>query len=270
MLAIRLVALQKSKGGVRPIAIGERTAVLTAVAKRCPQLFAFVNWAYAPPAELWVHGGTNGHERLWSTTGVRQGDPMGPLLFALGLQEHLETIASDFPDVRVLAYLDDVYLQGPTDAVHNSFSRFSHLCQSIGLDMATEKCEVWSRCSSEDAQVLSDKLGMKFAAEGFVAAGCPLGSEDFVQSHANSAADKVVQLIHRVLELPLSAQDKLLLLRRSLQLKILHLSRVAHKSDVLGAISKVEHEILAGIVHIIKCSDQASTARRAARTLFGN
>lgn len=44
--------------------------------------------------------------------------------------------------------------------------------------------------------------------------------------------------------LPVSAQDTQLFLRRSLQLRILHLARVACKSDVLGTISKVETESL--------------------------
>ena len=71
-----------------------------------------------------------------------------------------------------------------------------------------------------------------------------------------------MQRIKRVLALPLSAQDKLLILRKSLQLKILHLSRVTRKSDVVGANSKVEQEILAGILHIMKCSDaQVDTAQ---------
>ena len=78
-------------------------------------------------------------------------------------------------------------------------------------------------------------------------AGCPIGSSDFVQCEANDAADKVVQLIKRVLALPISAQDKLLLLRKSLQSKILHLSRIDRKSDVVGAIRKDEQEILVGI-----------------------
>ena len=68
---------------------------------------------------------------------------------------------------------------------------------------------------------------MKFADQGLVAAGCPLCSEAFVRSEANSA--KTVQLIKRVLELPLPAQDKQLLLHRSLQLRILHLARDARK-----------------------------------------
>lgn len=47
----------------------------------------------------------------------------------------------------------------------------------------------------------------------------------------NSAADRVVQIIKRVLELS-STKDTLVLLRRSLQLKTMHLSRVARRLDV--------------------------------------
>ena len=52
--------------------------------------------------------------------------------------------------------------------------------------MATEKCVVWSLADPADVDDLSDKLGMKFARHGFVAAGCPLGSDMFVQSEALS------------------------------------------------------------------------------------
>ena len=321
MLASRLLALQKSKGGIRPIAVGEvfmrfcclcaielcsdagpglapiqlgvgvaggaqcighalragakahpdhvtcatdfrnafntisRDAILQAVSERHPELFPFVHWAYSSPAELWVQGGPNGHELLWSTTGVRQGDPIGPLLFSLGLQGPLEEVARDFPEVRVVAYLDDVYLQGLPEHVEPAYRRLCELCKGIGLEMAPQKCEVWSPGDPAAAELLAESLGMKFADQGFVAAGCPLGSTEFVQQHADSAAEKVVSLIQRVLALPLSAQDKLLLLRRSLQLKILHLSRVARKAEVLDAVSKVEREIVAGILHIMKCSD---------------
>lgn len=51
------------------------------------------------PAELWLHSGRNGHERLWSTIGVRQGAPTGALMFALGLQEPFKKLGSKFLDV---------------------------------------------------------------------------------------------------------------------------------------------------------------------------
>jgi hypothetical protein len=124
--------------------------------------------------------------------------------------------------------------------------------QSKGLRKDPEKCEVLSEGNPKVAQKLADNLGMKFAGKGFLAAGCPLGSSEWVQSHANSSADKVVSLIQRVLELPFSAQDKLLL-RRSFWLKILHLPRVAHQSDVPDAISTVEKEIVAGVLFVMQC-----------------
>ena len=96
---------------------------------------------------------------------------------------------------------------------------------------------------------------MKFASQGLVAAGTPLGSEEFVKQHASTAAAGVMGVIHRVLALPLSAQDKLLLLRRSLQLKLFHLMRVAPKNDVLSALQGVEQEIVAGVLQIMNCSD---------------
>ena len=112
------------------------------------------------------------------------------------------------------------------------------------------------------ANALSKRLGMQFAYEGIVSAGCPPGTSDFVQYEANAATGKVVQLIKCVLAFPLSAQAKLLLLRKSVQLKILHSSRVTCKSDAVGGISEVEQEILAGILHIMKCSDaQVDTAQ---------
>jgi hypothetical protein len=121
---------------------------------------------------------------------------------------------------------------------------------------------VWSLGNPIAAAELAETLGMKHAARGLVAAGCPLGASEFVKEHADSAAGKVVELIERVLALPLSAQDKQLLLRRSSQMKILHLSNVAHKSDVLDAIRKVEGSIVDGILQIMKCSDaQVNTAQ---------
>ena len=113
---------------------------------------------------------------------------MGPLLFSLGMQDVLDTLEGEHPDVLLLAYLDDVSLQGPADAVEAAFHRFSQICKDIGLDMATEKCEVWSAGDPMGANALSKRLGMQFAYEGIVAAGCPIGSSDFVQYEANDAA----------------------------------------------------------------------------------
>ena len=89
--------------------------------------------------------------------------------------------------------------------------------------MVSEKYEVGYAGDCSYGHHLSESLGKQFPVQGFVGAGCPLGSHAFVQSEANSAADKTVHLIKCVLELPFSAQDKQMLLRGSLQSMILHL-----------------------------------------------
>ena len=43
-----------------------------------PELFSWAQWSYCCGDELWF-----GHYSVLSTTGVQQGDPMGPLLFSL-------------------------------------------------------------------------------------------------------------------------------------------------------------------------------------------
>jgi hypothetical protein len=76
------------------------------------------------------------------------------LLFALGLQGPLEDIVRDIPEVRVVAYFDDVYIRGPQGEVAQAFRRLCERCEAIGLVMATQKCEVWSRVLQGTRKVL--------------------------------------------------------------------------------------------------------------------
>jgi len=51
-----------------------RPAILDALGQRCPSMLPWVRQAFQP-APLLV-----GHEVIWSTRGVLQGDPLGPFL----------------------------------------------------------------------------------------------------------------------------------------------------------------------------------------------
>jgi hypothetical protein len=61
-----------------------RDRMLAAVAARCPALLPLAIWAYKQPSRLLVHQAPG--VIIHSQSGLRQGDPLGPLLFALALQ----------------------------------------------------------------------------------------------------------------------------------------------------------------------------------------
>jgi hypothetical protein len=99
-----------------------RTAVLQAVAARAPELLPFVQWVYSCPSRLWVAGREEGAPAILSTTGVRQSDPMNPLLFALALQQPLEESIAAVLNSHLVAIHDDVTLVALPEKVAALFS----------------------------------------------------------------------------------------------------------------------------------------------------
>ena len=80
----------------------DRAACLCGVRKYCPDI---LRWAH------WCLNGTS--TVVWDTskvdcvTGVQQGDPLGLLLFSVGLHGVIEDAVEQFPELRQLFFLDD-------------------------------------------------------------------------------------------------------------------------------------------------------------------
>ena len=64
-----------------------RHSIQQALSARCPELLAWFLSTYATPSPLYVQD-----HQLTSSTGVQQGDPLGPLYFSLGLHSLLESL----------------------------------------------------------------------------------------------------------------------------------------------------------------------------------
>lgn len=65
----------------------QRNYIFNKVGKDQPEILAWTQYCYHPAADL--HFRDN---RLLSSTGVQQGDPLGPLLFSLVLADLIDTI----------------------------------------------------------------------------------------------------------------------------------------------------------------------------------
>ncbi len=85
-----------------------RDAMLALTRKYFPRLFRWVEWCYANTSIL-----TFDAWEILSCEGVQQGDPLGPLLFSLVLQEVVKKIHDSIPTLKLNKwYLDDGVIIG--------------------------------------------------------------------------------------------------------------------------------------------------------------
>ena len=98
-------------------------------------LAAWAHWCYALPSRLIF-----GEYTLDSSSGVQQGDALGPLLFSLALQPILRDIRSLQGIDVAFAYLDDVVLCGDDAAIKQAVEILSHRARGIGLELNFGKC----------------------------------------------------------------------------------------------------------------------------------
>jgi hypothetical protein len=232
-----------------------RTPLLAAVAKHAPPLLPLATWAYAQPSRLLVHGAPAGTAPIQSQCGVRQGDAMASLLFALTTQDVLVGLRETHPDAPAVAYADDTHLQGSAAAVTAAFPDLQERSAAIGLQLRLDKCGAYS----PNAQLAADTaaaLGIQHLPDGMVCCGTPVGSDAFVTAHANSTADATCSSIADMLDTPLSAQEGFILLRSSLQQRITHLTRTAPWPLVGDAVERVEDKAAEAAFRILQIPEQ--------------
>jgi hypothetical protein len=84
-------------------------------------LYNIVTFLYAAPSQLC----TAALQDFFSTQGVRQGDSLGSILFALAIHHDLVTIRAAHPVVLIRAHLDDIQLFGPPRLVRACAGSFA-------------------------------------------------------------------------------------------------------------------------------------------------
>ena len=207
-------------------------AVLDAVREHCPQLLALVQFSYGAPAQLHVSGAAPGTVIL-SKCGVRQGDPLGPLLFALGLHSVLTCIKRDVPEVAAMAYLDDYSAVGRGPALRKVLGRLvgdgPGSARSIGLTVVPRKCGVFSphEGAQEECSLIQQTTGVPHRKDGLMLVGTPVGEDDFVRDAVAEKTGKVVRDVNKLMKLPPPClkQTKFQVLRQSLANRLNHLQR---------------------------------------------
>ncbi len=165
----------------------------------------FVRLSYASRTE-YVWADEEGEEHLiHQGEGGEQGDPLMPLLFSLGIHDALvEVAASLLPGEDLVAFLDDVYVLCRPERVRVVYDMLREALGRIaGIELHNGKTRIWNRAGSKPP--LIDDLGGDEGAwspAGVVILGVPVGTPDFVQSHAEERLAEEKKLLDEIAALP--------------------------------------------------------------------
>ena len=192
----------------------DREAFLKEVRRRMPGLAPWVDFCYSRPSKL-----VFGAHTIASECGVQQGDPLGPLLFALALQPVLQELASSrVPGglELVFSYLDDLCLAGEASAVASALSTLKARCTDIGLILSTglvdesgqslskDKCELiltGGAASSVDIDLFPPDF--KVVRNGnFELLGGPIGDAHYCNQHTQARVTKALRVLEALGEVP--------------------------------------------------------------------
>nr|XP_031862100.1 uncharacterized protein CI109_002513 [Kwoniella shandongensis]KAA5529172.1 hypothetical protein CI109_002513 [Kwoniella shandongensis] len=174
-------------------------------------------WSYGTPSELLVYS-EGKTVTIESSEGVKQGDPLGPLLFSLAIKDAVDELQALLGEkYLVLAYLDDIFILGEDDGALQKAIDFFGSGQSP-LRLNRSKCK----------QVDLDEV-MK-NDEGFRLLGSCVGSVEARQAFLQKKIEEVGGEIRELHQLP--KQHALLILRFSCQQKLRHLQQTLLPTDL--------------------------------------
>ncbi|CAI5954832.1 unnamed protein product [Closterium sp. NIES-64] len=137
-------------------------------------MIPFLRVFYGTPSDLYLRAGPF-VQSLESAWGSRQGDPLGPFLFAFTQQQVMEPVTREFKDLLFLSYVDDTYILGPAARILEAFGVLRERLEWVGLEVQAHKCRFWEREGKEVERALP--LGMQRVDEGLTMVGVPIGEE---------------------------------------------------------------------------------------------
>ena len=220
-----------------------RDVILEKTLSKAPQVYPLAYSAYRHPSFLFFGG-----DIILSSEGVQQGDPLGPLLFCLGIHDLVSALQSAF---RVF-YLDDGTLGGPVSSIKEDLSFLECHSPQLGLTLNQSKSEIIGKHRDPVDEMLSDFPSLCCTdPDEAVVLGSPIGSTQSIDTVLQAKIDNLRLMGDRLSDL--ETHDALCLLRHAFSLpKLLYVLRSApcFQSDLLSVFDAVLRSLLEVICNV--------------------
>ncbi|XP_076885642.1 uncharacterized protein LOC143535209 [Bidens hawaiensis] len=205
----------------------------------------------AMPSRLYL-----GDDHIWSTTGVQQGDPLGPLFFALNLHPLVHLVQDSCKLLFNVWYLDDGTIIGDTKEVAKALDIIRVEGPRLGLELNIKKTEVfWPSCNGVKVQegmfprvIGRPMLGVKLLG------GAVSRDAEFISELAVKRASRAVVLMSHLPHLQ-DPQCELLLLRSCMGVGKLLFGLRTCQPEYVGEVVSVFDNGLWGAVEDIVSSE---------------
>ena len=182
-----------------------------------------------------------------SAEGVHQGDPLGPVLFATAIHSVLKDLQEMHPKVRILAYLDDVFVLGhPTD-IQSAFQDLKKSFFAINMIIADSKCEIYCPSTRDPVEGFDC---IPVTDDGAIFLGAPVGTPSFVASSCSNIAKSKFLLCNELVQLG-DIQSAMLLLRGSHVPCLNHLARLVRPELLTQAASIHDSQTRKTFCHLL-------------------
>jgi len=176
--------------------------------KHAHELFPFVHSAYSSPSSLFW-----GDKIIQSAEGVQQGDPLGPLLFCLGIHQMCTQLEAEIS----LFYLDDSTLGAKVDDLMHDLNVVEREGAEIGLQLNREKSEIVCAHPNTVNSILPSLQGAQVVEPAMASLlGSSIGDVSSVSDVLRSKTNMLKKMGERLKKL--SAHDAILLLKHSFAL----------------------------------------------------
>ena len=211
----------------------------------------------APTVESWfvrTHTGqatlrdSSGRRIFQSSTGVRQGDPLGMLFYSAAIHRGLVQVSDHmrvtYPDTvgltetRGVGYADDLAIMGEVDHLIAQTDEIKRILDTVGYSMSVPKSRILCR-DATDAQIESSTIGITKAHRIM---GVPIGSEEDVKRMASQTViDAGLSFVN--LEKVASRQTALALTTYCVNTRPTYLTRAVHPSLLQEALISFDDSV---------------------------